>query len=140
MGIGGIIEPLVVVVLLFGGAYVNRNTTYTLFPKTPHDRWSQEKHLTSEQSSPASTRSSWTEEGLLDENRRPLSPDRDTRWRKREIRLFGWKREVSSPNTSVFEDHFLSRVLRKFPFLVEAWYWALIYWVSLTYNNMLLHH
>ena len=23
----------------------------------------------------------------------------------------------------------LSRLLRRFPFLVEAWYWALIYWV-----------
>jgi hypothetical protein len=26
----------------------------------------------------------------------------------------------------------LSRLLQKFPFLVEAWYWALIYWVCIS--------
>ena len=36
-----------------------------------------------------------------------------------------------SPNTKRFQDYFLSRLLKKFPFLVEAWYWALIYWVSI---------
>ena len=40
------------------------------------------------------------------------------------------KKEVMSPNTKRFQDYFLSRLLKKFPFLVEAWYWALIYWVS----------
>jgi hypothetical protein len=43
----------------------------------------------------------------------------------------GMKKEVVSPNTRRFQDYFLSRLLKKFPFLVEAWYWALIYWVSL---------
>jgi hypothetical protein len=40
------------------------------------------------------------------------------------------KKDVMSPNTRRFQDYFLSRLLQKFPFLVEAWYWALIYWVS----------
>lgn len=35
---------------------------------------------------------------------------------------------MTSPNTVVFEDRFLSRLLRKLPFLVENWYWALVYW------------
>lgn len=41
----------------------------------------------------------------------------------------GMRKEVVSPNTRRFQDYFLSRLLKKFPFLVEAWYWALIYWV-----------
>jgi hypothetical protein len=41
----------------------------------------------------------------------------------------GWRREVASPNTAVFSDRLLSRLLRRLPFLVECWYWALIYWV-----------
>jgi hypothetical protein len=45
----------------------------------------------------------------------------------------GMKKEVVSPNTRQFQDYFLSRLLKKFPFLVEAWYWALIYWVSLIF-------
>lgn len=44
--------------------------------------------------------------------------------------IAGWKKEVWSPDTKVFEDRLLSRVLQAFPFLVEVWYWALIYWVS----------
>jgi hypothetical protein len=40
------------------------------------------------------------------------------------------RKDVMSPNTRRFKDYFLSRLLQKFPFLVEAWYWALIYWVS----------
>lgn len=53
----------------------------------------------------------------------------DSTMRQRTLRLWRWRRTVSSPNTEVFKDRLLSRVLRKFPFLVEAWYWALIYWV-----------
>lgn len=55
--------------------------------------------------------------------------DEEPKWRKREIRFLGLRKEVVSPNTRRFEDYFLSRLLQKFPFLVEAWYWALIYWV-----------
>jgi hypothetical protein len=43
-----------------------------------------------------------------------------------------------SPNTKRFQDYFLSRLLKKFPFLVEAWYWALIYWVSKLASSTLL--
>jgi hypothetical protein len=38
---------------------------------------------------------------------------------------------VESPDTSLFRDTAASRVFLKFPFLVEVWYWGLIYWVSL---------
>lgn len=52
------------------------------------------------------------------------------KWRKRSINILGFKREFVTPNTRQFESRLLSRLLKKFPFLVEAWYWALIYWVS----------
>jgi hypothetical protein len=32
------------------------------------------------------------------------------------------------PDTSRFHHTLLSRFLRKFPFLIEIWYWALTYW------------
>lgn len=53
----------------------------------------------------------------------------DIHWRKRTLRLWKWQKTIVTPNTRVFEDRLLSRVLQRFPFLVETWYWALIYWV-----------
>ncbi|KAL1890456.1 hypothetical protein Sste5346_008285 [Sporothrix stenoceras] len=58
-------------------------------------------------------------------NESPLDPNKHYRT----LRLWRWQYTVASPNTEIFKDRLLSRVLRKFPFLVEAWYWALIYWV-----------
>ncbi|XTI87424.1 hypothetical protein V2W45_1342277 [Cenococcum geophilum] len=143
MGLGGLIEPLVVVMLLFGGTWINRNKAYRLSrrrysrntTKTFVDvRCSSPDSLESGQSSPVTT------DGLLsdssyssDDGARCSSPSlltrQEARWRKREIGLLGWRREVVTPNTRVFRGRLLSRLLRRFPFLVEAWYWALIYWV-----------
>jgi hypothetical protein len=133
MGVGAFIEPLVIVSLLFGGTWVNRNTRYRIFDRRsshgPHSRSSSPSSTESGHSSPRSSSS------LLDHHR-GLSPSllvpQEPHWRKREVRLFGWRRKVVSPNTRRFEGYFLSRLLRKFPFLVEAWYWALIYWVGQT--------
>ncbi|KAF2734074.1 hypothetical protein EJ04DRAFT_577129 [Polyplosphaeria fusca] len=125
MGAGAFIEPLVVVTLLFGGTWVNRNTDYRIFsrrrtPSTPPSPSSIE----SGSSSPRSSAS------LLDRASSPsLLRLQEAKWRKREIRILGMRKEVVSPNTRRFQAYFLSRLLMKFPFLVEAWYWALIYWV-----------
>jgi hypothetical protein len=120
MGIGTVAEPLIVVTLLFGGAWVNRNKEYRLFgrqrdyPSSPRS------------SSPGSEsgRSSLSSSASLLANVEEVP-----KWRTRELRFFGLRTEVTSPNSKLFKDYFLSRLLRKFPFLVEAWYWALIYWV-----------
>jgi hypothetical protein len=138
MGAGAFIEPLVVVSLLFGGTWVNRNTRYRIFnrhgrsrsPESASSSSLSSDYVSSAGSSPRSSTS------LLDDRHRrrvssnPLLADHDARWRKREIRVLGWRKEVVSPDTRRFRGNFLSRLLRKFPFLVEAWYWALIYWVS----------
>jgi hypothetical protein len=119
MGAGAFIEPLVVVTLLFGGTWVNRNTEYRRFGRRRVYQNSPRS------SSPDSGRSSPSSSASLLAN-----VDEEPKWRKREVVILGMKKDVMSPNTRRFQDYFLSRLLQKFPFLVEAWYWALIYWVS----------
>ncbi|RQM08379.1 hypothetical protein DH86_00002625 [Scytalidium sp. 3C] len=58
-----------------------------------------------------------------------LLVSQEPKWRTQSLQLFGWKREIVTPNTRRFKGYLLSRLLEKFPFLVECWYWALIYWV-----------
>jgi len=132
MGVGAFIEPLVVITLLFGGAWITRNTSYSLFPRSQTTLSTAEKGLLSRNGSLDSIDADMAELGLLSESsissRLLLAPE--PIWRKRTVGVLGWKTQVTSPNTRVFKDYFLSRVLVKFPFLVEAWYWALVYWVS----------
>ena len=142
MGLGGLIEPLVVVTLLFGGTWINRNKAYRLSrrrhsrntTKTFADaRCSSPDSLESGQSSPVTTDGLLSDSYSSDDGVQCSSPSlltrQEARWRKREIGLLGRRREVMTPNTRVFRGRLLSRLLRRFPFLVEAWYWALIYWV-----------
>lgn len=124
MGVGAILEPLIVVVLLFGGTWINR-----VVNPSSYSRRKSNLPRTASSDSLESGYSTSTKDGLL--GSRSHSPLPDDRWHKREVGLLGFKYEVPSPNTIVFQDRLLSRVLRKFPFLVECWYWALVYWVSL---------
>jgi len=129
MALGAVLEPLVVVTLLFGGAWFNRDRDYDLRESRPS--WApvdgslkksdefRNRDLSQESLMPCSE-SSWGQSAL------PSLYDPVTQ-RRRRINILGYERLVTSPNTLVFKDRFLSRVLRKFPFLVEAWYWALIY-------------
>ncbi|KAJ9626852.1 hypothetical protein H2204_009868 [Knufia peltigerae] len=128
MGAGAYLEPLVVVGLLFGGAWVNRATDPKLSARGPF--WNE---------SLPEARQIETDEDLdiedarLSHSKRSLSPSllpsQENKWREREVRIMGYRRVLQTPNTAVFRNRLLSRLLHKFPFLVEAWYWALIYWV-----------
>ncbi|KAG2415670.1 hypothetical protein HFD88_006861 [Aspergillus terreus] len=134
MGVGAILEPLVVIVLLFGGTWINRSTAPFSATRSARRR-SDPVHL-SRDPSPDSIESGLqtptVKDGLL--NRRAISPSllqleqEPARWRKRTIGLLRWTTDVTSPNTAIFQDRFLSRLLRKLPFLAECWYWALVYW------------
>lgn len=118
--------------LLSGGTWINRarkSHTHT-GPFGYHKRIDSPSRSDSESS--ASSRAS--EEGLLTPQSRSSSPDYQnhkdqSKWRKRRIDLLIWSFDIPSPNTAVFSDRLLSRLLQKLPFLVEVWYWALIYWV-----------
>lgn len=142
-----------VVTLLFGGAWFNRNKDYNFNDRETSWSGSQEHKRSDDlnitiggRQRPSSSSSS---------SERPDSPTDD--WsssstsmlgahtqptlRRRKLQLFGYERLVTTPNTAIFKDRFLSRVLQKFPFLVEAWYWALLYWVcrGLFYPQLSIH-
>lgn len=129
MGVGSFLEPLVVVTLLFGGAYFNRSKDYNF--------WTNKSGFASLKSykrsddlpkrdSTESLMSGWSgsRSPTLDSHKNAQSS-----LRRRKLQVFGYKRIVSTPNTQVFEDRLLSRLLKKLPFLVECWYWFLIYFV-----------
>ena len=128
MGAGAYLEPLAVIVLLFGGAWINRTTDYTFSTSSP--QWDERIPVSHSIETDIDLD---IEEAQLTQSKRSLSPSllpsQEGKWREREIKLIGYCRVLHTPNTAVFRNRFLSKVLHKFPFLVEAWYWALIYWV-----------
>lgn len=133
-GIGAFAEPLVVVTLLIGGAWINRDhDPGRRLPK--HFRRVSEDDIDVEE---GQTRISRTSEidAILDEDdveHRSSSPSllttSEPKWRRRKLRIWGFEKSVITPNSRRFKSYFLSRLLERFPFLVECWYWALIYWV-----------
>ena len=132
-GIGAIAEPLVVVTLLIGGTWINRNTDALRIRARRHLRRGSndaEEGITDQR--PTSS------DGLLisADGYRSSSPSllvsQEPTWRKRRVGVLGFKKEATTPNTRRFKGYVLSRVLERFPFLVECWYWALIYWVWTT--------
>jgi hypothetical protein len=129
MGAGAYLEPLAVIVLLFGGAWINRATDHTFTARSA--KWEEDQLMA--QVTKASDDTAMAEQ-QLPHGKRPFSPSLLTSperiWRERDITIMGYTRTTRSPDTAVFQDRLLSRLLRKFPFLVEVWYWALIYWVN----------
>lgn len=125
MGIGAVAEPLVIIVLLLGGTWVNRARFYTGTRRQPYHSGKRVDSPSGLESGPSSP----VEEtaNLLAQDSVPHA--REGSWRRRELNIAGWKKEIWSPDTQVFDDRLLSRLLQRFPFLVEVWYWALIYWV-----------
>ncbi|ROT42398.1 hypothetical protein SODALDRAFT_336142 [Sodiomyces alkalinus F11] len=135
MGIGAVAEPLVVVSLLFGGTWFNRNTgrddAYDNLGWTDDGLGQGDsKRSDDHNASPvrSGTVSPVSENALLNTSSTLAASDEPLR-RLRKFKFLKYQRTVTTPNTRVFKDRLLSRLLRKFPFLVEAWYWALIYWV-----------
>ncbi|KAH7103625.1 hypothetical protein BKA62DRAFT_695960 [Auriculariales sp. MPI-PUGE-AT-0066] len=114
-GLGTVLEPLVVVSLLAGGTWWNRDRS--LYPAYHKIRVAVSS--SSRSGTPDSA------EHLLG----TYSDEVPTR-RIRNVQFLGWKHELSTPNTQVHEHRLVSRVIKRYPFLAEVWYWALIYWVS----------
>lgn len=135
MAVGAFLEPLVVVTLLFGGAWFNRNKDYNFREGraswTPINADIKKDDELGKRSPSQDSFLSAEERWSLSRSSTPPLHEIPT-FRRRKVQLFGYSKIVNSPNTLVFKDRFLSRVLQKYPFLAEAWYWALIYWVSRT--------
>jgi len=121
-----------VVTLLFGGAWINRVRDYTFMNRST--RWRASLPTVKE----GAGEDKYGVDGIkpLSSKNRSLSPSllpsSEKKWQQRQLRFLGWSKTVETPNTAVFRNRLLSRILHKFPFLVEAWYWALIYWVRRT--------
>jgi len=110
MTLSAIAEPALVLFLLLGGTYLNRTSSDA--PSSPSHVETKHDELIGR-----------AEKGVG-------SPANDGQgWRHREIGLFGWRCRVRTPDTQQFQERFLSRVLKRFPFLFEVLYWALVYWV-----------
>ena len=132
MGAGAFIEPLVVLSLLVGGTLINRERRVLTAESKRSWGFSKRRDSAAQLESGSSSRTAAG--GLLssyDGSSSPvcLTPDGVDWWRARRIGLFGWTKEIRSPDTRHLQHRLLSRILRRFPFLVEVWYWALIYWV-----------
>jgi hypothetical protein len=126
-GIGTITEPLVVIILLISGTWINRNVEL-----------GRRKRLRDNSKIPEGLRNveNFKPRGLIeleDVESRTTSPSLlvtlEPEWRKRSLKVWGINKEVTTRNTRRFKGYFLSRLLERFPFLVECWYWVLIYWV-----------
>lgn len=167
MTLGAVLEPLIVVSLLAGGVLVNRDRTWDLTPSSggPAAPWRALKTRVRRWKATGSFSPTHEERvgGSLEIGRGQLPGDGDVmglgswswakdrdgsllqqdgsnipRWRERKLRLLKWEMPVATPNTEVFKNRMLSRLLRRYPFLVEAWYWALIYWVCGQTSSSLL--
>lgn len=131
MAAGVVLEPLVVVLLLFGGTWINRTIESSLTRIHPRRRSADYARAASPESVESGYTSPTPKDGLMSSRYRSSSPGtRENRSRKRQIVIFGLTAFVVTPDTTVFRDRLLSRLLQKLPFLVECWYWALVYWVS----------
>lgn len=131
MGVGAFLEPAIVLGLLLGGTWINRNKGVEELDDE-YEKYVHERGVVSPsvlESSPL------VPDSESEIHSAPPSPIRhlytEGKWRKREIGFLGFSRSVRSLNTRPFKNRILSRLLARYPFLVEVWYWALIYWVSL---------
>ncbi|KUJ24669.1 uncharacterized protein LY89DRAFT_663391 [Mollisia scopiformis] len=118
-GIGAVAEPLVVIALLVGGTWINRD-----FEPGRRRRPNDTRRISND-----ATYRDIEEDGEARSTSPSLLVTQEPEWRTRTLGAWGIKKEVTTPNTRRFRGYFLSRLLEKFPFLVECWYWALIYWV-----------
>ncbi|KJR89260.1 uncharacterized protein SPSK_06324 [Sporothrix schenckii 1099-18] len=125
MVVGPFVEVAVVLGLLSGGTLLNRDTSVGL------SDMDEDNLLTSHTRTPYSD--DGIESGPADDKGIMMGDDIvhivHSDKRPRTLYFGPWRRTVWTPNTARFRNRLLSRVLRKFPFLVEAWYWALLYWV-----------
>lgn len=129
--ISWLLEPALIVFLLLGGTVANRRRRCgqsRLSLGSPRD----DKSL----SDLEDALSSEDENSVYANDAAPPSSvfgttsleDRQS-WRTRNIGLLGWKRSIATPDTRQYRGYFMSRMLYRYPFLIEAWYWFLIYWV-----------
>lgn len=125
-----VVEPLIIISLLLGGTWVNRNKDYSDFrsyPQRPNDEPVEDlSRIAADNSNPKTHSQSRT---LFQSLQTRVLHKRRIVWQHRRLTLLGWSTFIRSPDTCVLSNNLASRTLSRFPFLVEVWYWALVYWV-----------
>lgn len=112
-------EPLIVLSILGGAMFLTRRRNFQIFGKRKEGY----------HNSYLDSNSSDSTEDLLeydsdndDDSQDPLSASKHLSKRRRCCGLV-----ISTPNSSRFSGHIHSRILQKFPFLVEMFYWVVTY-------------
>ncbi|OAP65772.1 hypothetical protein AYL99_01744 [Fonsecaea erecta] len=125
MGFLGLGEPSWGTLIIFLGAWINRDFT------TPVARSRQGSSVELVDDVDHEMGLGFRE--TLGSGDSPSTPSpnaaRQGQWRHRELSLLGLKTTVQTPDTAVFRNRMSSKVLLRFPFLIEIVYWALIYGV-----------
>ena len=126
-----LLEPALVIFLLLGGTVANRRrrcgqSPLSLgSPRNGKPLSDLEDALSSEDED-----SVYANDAALPSPAYSTTSLRDGQsWRTRNIGLFAWKRSIATPDTRQYRGYFISRMLYCYPFLIEAWYWFLLYWV-----------
>ena len=124
-------EPALIVCLLLGGTVANRRRRCSLSrvclgsPKDDQSISDLEDALSSEDEDFV-----YANDAAAPSTGFSTTSSRDRQiWRTRNVGIFGWEKSIATPDTRQYRGYFLSRMLYRYPFLIEAWYWFLIYWV-----------
>ncbi|KAF2684575.1 hypothetical protein K458DRAFT_302887 [Lentithecium fluviatile CBS 122367] len=114
----GWVEPIMVASILFGAMYLTRRKNYRIFGASlaSHDGYLDRQH------------SHGSSDHLLSYNSDTESDDDFVSTTKNPLKLRKWCCCVLlMPNTSRFRNNLHSRVLQRFPFLMEMFYWTINY-------------
>ena len=128
-----LLEPALIVCLLLGGTVANRrrgcgrSRIRLGSPRDDHSIPSLEDALSSEDEDSVYANDAAAPSSIFS----TTSLEDRQRWRRRNIGILGWKRSIATPETRQYRGYFMSRMIYRYPFLIEAWYWFLIYWVCM---------
>ncbi|KAF6234614.1 hypothetical protein HO173_007240 [Letharia columbiana] len=112
-------EPLIVLSILGGAMFLTRRRNFQILGKRKEGY--HDSYLDSD-SSNSTEDLLWYDSDHDDDSQDPLSASKHLSKRRTCCGLV-----ISTPNSSRFSEHIHSRVLQKFPFLVEMFYWIITY-------------
>lgn len=118
MGYLGLGEPSLGTLIIVAGAWINRDFVTPVRRLAHHPTFDEEASIKS---------------GLP----LPILPVKLDRWRPRRLHALGFQTAILTPNTAIFRNRLFSRLLLRFPFILEIIYWALIYSVYQTGRGFL---
>ncbi|KAL6717023.1 hypothetical protein ACLMJK_004937 [Lecanora helva] len=112
-------EPLIVFSILAGAMFITRRRNYQIFGKRKQGYY--DSHLDTD-SSDSSDDLLWYDPDNDDDSQDPQLASKHLPKRRRCCGM-----ALYTPNTSRFSDNIHSRILQKFPFLIEMFYWIITY-------------